>query len=226
MPYKMLIAGCLAALVGLSGCTNFNQLYHFQSSAGDGGVNYFRVRVTGDAQTAKARYVAGFYDERAVDLYFNELKSSGNDIRPIFPEGLKAPGEDAVIKPLSPDKDRGTFVMIFSTNPKAVADTIGSFADSQVVADSLTNLINKRDVEAARILTATQGVAAAGATAVADELAAILPTTASAAAPGPAASTPLTRTYLRALESISRETGGPPSFADFAAAKAWLGRAK
>lgn len=226
MRYKMPFASCLAALIGLSGCTNFNQLYHFQSSAGDGAVNYFRVRVTGDAQTAKARYVAGFYDERAVDLYFNELKSSGGDIRPIFPEGLKAPGEEGTIKPLSPDKDRGTFVMIFSTNPKAVADTIGSFADSQVVADSITNLINRRDVEAARILTATQSVAATGATAVADELSAVLPTAASAAAPGPAASAPLARTYLRVLEVISRESGGPPTFADFAAAKTWLGRSK
>lgn len=148
------LASSFVGAILASGCTSFQQTYHFQSSAGDGTVNFFRVRVEGDAQTAKTRYLAGFYDERAVDLFFNELKSTGDDLRPIFVTGQKAPGEDAALKPLTPDKGKGTFVMIFSTNPKAVADTIGAFAESQVVSDALTNLVNRRDVQAARVLTA------------------------------------------------------------------------
>lgn len=133
----------------LAGCTTFSQTYHFQSAPAANGVpNFFRVKVEGDAQLARARFLAGVYDERAVDLYFNELKASDKDIRKLFEDNQKAPGESTVIKPLSPSRTRGTFVMIFSTNPKAVADTIGNFAESQVVADALTHLINQREVEA------------------------------------------------------------------------------
>lgn len=210
--------------LALGGCTSFSQVYHFQSAAAANGVpNFFRVKVEGDAQTAKARFLAGFYDERAVDLYFNELKPSDQYIRKLFENDQKAPGEDTVTKPLTPDKSRGTFVMIFSTNPKAVTDAIGNFAESQVVADSITNLVNRRELDAARVLTASAPTAAKSADAVADELAALLP--ADSTAP-PGSETALKRSYLRALEAIARYTGGPQSLADFPAAKAWLGRAK
>ena len=215
----------LLTALGLSGCTSFSQVYHFQSSASNGPTNFFRVKVNGDAQTAKARYLAGFYDERAVDLYFNELKSPQGEeaqLRKLFVDGQKAPGEDAVIKPLTPDKAHGTFVMIFSTNPKAIADTIGAFAQSQIVADAVTNLVNKREVEMSRLLTATKGSSDEAATSVADELKVVLP----AQGDTPPASAILLRSYLRALELIARETGGPPALADFGAARAWLGRSK
>lgn len=212
-----------AAALWLSGCAGFSQVYHFQSApASDGVPNFFRVKVDGDAQTARARFVAGFYDERAVDLYFNEVKSSTADIRKIFEDGQKEPGDsNAVIKPLTPDAARGSFVMIFSTNPKAVADTIGSFADSQLVAEALTNLLNKKEVEAARILTANRGVNDAVTTALAEELAALVPA-APAGNAAPPSKEELTRTYLRALEAISRHAGGPATFSDLPAAKAWL----
>lgn len=211
-------------LYALCGCTSFSQTYHFQSgSSGGGQPNFFRVKVEGNAQTAKARFLAGFYDERAVDLYFNEIKSTTNgDLRKLFENNHKAPGEDTTIKPLTPEQGRGTFVMFFSTDPKAVADTIGNFAESQVVADALTNILNKREVEAARMLTAGRSVGDLSATAIADELAALLPSD-TGTPPTPAV---LERGYRRALEAISSQTGGPQSFADLAAAKAWLGRAK
>lgn len=216
-------AGVLVSLVQLAGCAGFSQVYHFQSAPGADGVpNFFRVKVDGDAQTARARFLAGFYDERAVDLYFNEVKSGNGDIRKVFEDNQKEPGDtNSVIKPLTPDGARGSFVMIYSTNPKAVADTIGSFAESQVVAEALTNLLNKKEVEAARLLTANRGVHDAASTALADELASLVP---AAPADGviPPSKDALTRTYLRALEVISRNTGGPASFADLAAAKAWL----
>jgi hypothetical protein len=211
----------LMSILVSAGCTSFSQTYHFQSEPAANGVpNFFRVRVEGDAQTVRARFLAGFYDERAVDLFFNELKSSDKDIRKLFEDNQKAPGEDTVIKPLTPDRSRGTFVMIFSTNPKAVADTIGNFAESQVVADSITNLVNKRDIEAARQLTAGAATAAKTADAVFDELAALLPANSDTPPPADA----LKRSCLRALEAMARQTGGPQSLASFDAAKAWLGR--
>lgn len=213
----------VVAVAALAGCVGFSQVYHFQSApSADGVPNFFRVKVTGDAETARARFLAGFYDERAVDLYFNEVKSGNGDIRKIFEDNQKEPGDaNSVVKPLTPDGARGSFVMIYSTNPKAVADTIGSFAESQLVAEALTNLLNKKEVEAARALTATRSVNDATATSLAEELAALVP-----AAPADGAAVPsqasLTRTYLRTLEVISRNSGGPASFVDLAAAKAWL----
>lgn len=205
----------------LAACTSFKQVYHFQSGgSGQDLPNYFRVTVKGNAQTAKARFLAGVYDERAVDLYFNEIKATTSDVRTLFPNDLKAPGEDSVLKPLSPDLGKGTFVMIFSTNPKAVADTIGNFAESQVVADAFTTILNKKEVEAARVLTATRTVGDAAVNAAAEELKAILPADAAVAPDGAV----LERSYRRALEAISRQTGGPQSFADLASARAWLGR--
>jgi hypothetical protein len=214
----------LALSTGLVGCTSFSQVYHFQSqpSAPGSAPNYFRVRVTGDAQTAKTRYVAGFYDERAVDLYFNETRSGNGEIRPIFVDSQKLPGEQGNVKPLTPDNAKGTFVMIFSTNPKAVADTIGAFAESQAVTEAFTNIVNRRDVEAARLVSAGQPSADLAAAAVNTELASLIPV----ASDTPAATAPLKRTYLRTLEAIARQTGGPSSFADFAAARAWLAVAK
>jgi len=210
-----------AAGLALAACTNFSQVYHFQTAARSGEVpNFFRVKVEGSAQTAKARFLAGFYDERAVDLYFNETKSTTDgELRKLFPDGLKAPGEAAALTPLTPELGRGNFVMIFSTNPKAVADTIGNFADQQLVADAITNLVNRRDVDAARVLTATSGTDDQAANALAEELLALLPADGSSEAPAA-----LERRYRRALEAISRHVGGPQSFADFAAAGAWLGR--
>jgi hypothetical protein len=217
------VAIAIASVSWLAGCTGFSQVYHFQSApAADGVPNFFRVKVEGDAQTARARFLAGFYDERAVDLYFNEVKTGNGDIRKLFENNQKEPGDaNTVIKPLTPDGARGSFVMIFSTNPKAVADTIGSFADSQLVAEALTNLLNKKEIEASRLLTATRGANDAVSTALADELAAIVP-----AAPAdnlaPPSKEVLTRQYLRVLEVVSRHSGGPASFADIAAARAWL----
>lgn len=222
---SLLFASACAAALLLNGCARFSQVYHFQTAGAQ--PNYFRVKVEGDAETARARFLAGFYDERAVDLYFNELKPAQGEeaqLRRIFVENQTAPGEDTAIKPLSPDKAKGVFVMIFSTNPKAVADTIGSFAQSQIVADGITNLLNRREVEAARTMTATRSVGDQSATAVAEELKGMIPAVPADNAPVPPTDE-LQRKYLRTLEAIARVTGGPPALADFKAARAWLGRA-
>jgi len=222
MNSKWKLAVAIAAL-DLGACATFDQTYHFQSTGKSGSTNFFRVTVSGEAQTAKARYLAGFYDERAVDLYFNELKpaqGSEDQIRNVFVDGAKPPGESEALKPLTPDKAHGTFLMIFSTNPKAVADTIGAFADSQVVADALTNLTNRNEIVAARALAADQGVSDQAADAIADELKELIP----AAADTPPAAAALNTTYFRALEAIIRALGTSLSISSYDDARQWLGR--
>jgi hypothetical protein len=150
---KRLLYLLIVTLVGVAGCaTNFNENHYFQSLKFDAvtgdaiPTNYYRLNVSGYAAFSAARYVSGYYDERAVDLFFNEIKlkpTDPNETRTIFSENLKDPGSNEVIKPLSPNEQNGAFVMVLSTNASAVTNAIGQFAQNQVVADAVTNLTNQ-----------------------------------------------------------------------------------
>jgi len=115
------------------GCANIREDHYFKSYSKNAGVatNYFRLTVKANADLSSARYIAGYYDERAVDLFFNEIKSAAgtNQTNPskLFMDNQESPGSDEVLKPLDPQQ-QGAFVMIFSTNAEAVANTIGNFA--------------------------------------------------------------------------------------------------
>ncbi|HTU61038.1 MAG TPA: hypothetical protein VMF89_21440, partial [Polyangiales bacterium] len=128
------IAGLCAALLG--GCSAMVREEHYfatyaKSDSPHEPRNFFRLEITGASTFSNARYIAGFYDPRAVDLFFNELKPQSSD-RTLFSANLQLPGESTVLTPLSPG-DRGTYVMVLSTNADAIADAIGSFSESQVV---------------------------------------------------------------------------------------------
>jgi len=53
-------------------------------------INIFRVTVHGNAEMANVRYISGFYDQRAVDLFFNETRSGA------LPSDLQSVGIDGV----------------------------------------------------------------------------------------------------------------------------------
>src|SRR5438132_3275792 len=68
----------LVLAVFVSGCvTTFHEDHYFQSASSRSGhaTNYFRLQVDGWAAFSSARYISGYYDERAVDLFFNEIKT-------------------------------------------------------------------------------------------------------------------------------------------------------
>src|SRR5690348_16710028 len=69
---------CAAALLLLSGCASVVDRHHFATVDAQTGeiINIFRVTVRGDAQLANARYISGYYDQRAVDLFFNQVRST------------------------------------------------------------------------------------------------------------------------------------------------------
>jgi len=224
-------AALAALLVGtagaslLSGCaTGFKEDHYFQSVSPKTGevTNYYRLRVRGRASGTSARYVSGYYDERAVDLFFNEVKvgqtpEDADGTRTIFSADLKDPGTQDTIKPLSPDDAHGAFVMILSTNASSVARAIGQFAENQVVADAVTNLANREQI--LRDTSASRGdVALANATS--DELArlvALLP------ADGAGSAADTEKSLLRLLNSVARGLGGKfVTFDSFDDAAAWF----
>jgi hypothetical protein len=215
----------LAILV--AGCgTTFQERHFFQSTSGtsDRATNYFRLTVKGDAKFSSARYIAGFYDERAVDLYFNELKSgqSSGNIAPLFPTDQKNPGDNTTIVPLKPDATNGAFVMVFSTNAKAVVDTIGSFAENQVTADALTNLINRGDIRASNEANARLGTDIKRTSATLSELNGLFTQLADQNA-----SLPQTQeAKLRILNAIAAALGNETSFKTSAEAEAWIAVAR
>jgi hypothetical protein len=145
----LLLAGCSASV---------RERHYFATYPGTGTsekpVSYFRVDVKADSKFSNARYVAGFYDERAVDLFFSELTSSSQTL---FRADLKNPGTNDVLRPLEPSTN-GAFVMVMSTNADAITGAIGAFADSEAAGRSIVNLVNADDVRAK-----SQGDASAGA---------------------------------------------------------------
>lgn len=217
---------CVVGLL-LSGCvTAFKENHYYQSinPKSNRVTNYYRLTVSGYAAMSSARYVSGYYDERAVDLYFNEVKVSetsekDTSTQTLFTQEVKDPGTSDVIKPLSPDTQHGAFVMILSTNAASVSRTIGQFAENQVVADAITNLANR---DALLRATSTSVVRAANANATADELSKLmsrLPST-EGTGPGPKETE---AALLRVTNSLATALAGyPMAFATLDEAATWF----
>lgn len=202
----------------LASCAQFDETHYFKTVNLETGepVNYFKLRVEGRAGFSTARYVAGFYDERAVDLFFNELKGSQSTTSAqLFVDNQKSPGTNTVLAPLDPTQ-RGAFVMILSTNATSVANTIGAFADNNVVADAVTNLINRNQVQNQARSDASLAVTQRRGAAISSELTTLfnaVPNTGSKAARG---------AYLDILNAISRALNAPQAFKTIEEAEQWL----
>jgi hypothetical protein len=217
----------LGLAVALAGCaTTFEETHYFQSldPTTKTPTNYYRLKVTGYGAMTSARYVSGYYDERAVDLFFNEVKvsetaSDATGVRKLFEEGQKPPGSssDDTFKPLSPSAENGAFVMILSTNASSVTQAIGQFGENQVIADAITNLANR---DAIYSDVAINTVTMSRANAVADELKILMDKLPSDTAPDKDAAR---RSLLRVLNTIASGYGyGPTAFQSFDEAEAWF----
>lgn len=104
-------------------------------------IQFYRISVDGEAAFTNARYLTGYFDERAVALFFNEIQ--GTKEAKLFDNPTQSGVLDTNITALNPNANDGVFLLILSTNADAIAGTIGSFAESQVVADSLTRVLNR-----------------------------------------------------------------------------------
>jgi hypothetical protein len=210
------VIGVLALL--LAGCSTFNEKHYFHSVDTVSGrpVNYFRVTIKGSSTFTRSRYISGYYDERAVDLFFNEIKpTSDGDVKKIFLADQTAPGTTEKVVPLAPEN--GTFLMIFSTNAKSVTDTLGQFAESQVVADAVTNLLNRGQIRAARESAAKETTKTGEGKAFAALVEKII-----TELPNDAAADVAKDQTLRALRQIAAALGSDGQFKDLDEAQAWF----
>jgi hypothetical protein len=247
----------LAPVVGalsLIACTTFQEVHYFKTTAADGSpANYFRLTITGTAGFSSAKYVSGYYDETAVDLLFNELKSDTSDVtqkasptqknaaagqestipnaknsakQDNEPQSAPAtapakPSTQGQLTPLDPSK-QGSFVMIFSTNADAVADTIGNFAEGNATAQAIGNLVKRSQTLASQQAAKKQTTLNSDAAATSAELSALLdkvPTN------SPEARETI-QAYLRVLSAISRALGAGQDFQSLEQASTWFSGAR
>ncbi len=219
----------LLLTVGFVGCsTSFKEDHYFQALSPKTGdvTNYYRLRVDGYAYFSSARYVSGYYDERAVDMFFNEVKiaptpSGSTGSQKLFMDNQNNPGVSDKIIPLSPSDQHGAFVMILSNNASSVTNTIGQFAESQVVAEAVTNLTNR---DLLRSNTTGQKEEIDKANATKQEIESLVDLVPDGATP-PADET--SRAYLRILNAIAAAIdSGSPTIANFDEAQDWLSKQK
>jgi hypothetical protein len=209
----LLLCGCAATVRE----NHFFAAYRTTGASQREPVQFYRVSVDGNSYFSSTRYLTGYFDERAVSLFFNEIKGTApGGSRPLFcAESVQA---ETKIAPLAPTSANGAFVLIMSNNVDAVANTIGSFAESQVVADALTLALNRNRVIDQSRSDALLTVDKVRATALVDRLRA--QTGAATSAPrGDAAAT----SYLRALVVLAEGLGrsGKP-FDNLTEARGWF----
>jgi len=179
---SILLAGLL-----LCGCASVDEKHYMGAFTPptldnpSGLVNIFRLNIHGDAGFSNVRYIAGTYDERAVDFFLNEVKS--DDYAPseklkfgkrllnlscptvdgeiLSDEACKKAYDAALtVSPLAsgPESNFDSFVIIFSTNADAIAETIGAISENTIAVQSVNYLLNKDTLEEAALVSNLKGI--------------------------------------------------------------------
>ncbi len=225
----------------LSGCANIGETHHFATYDKTNGeiVNVFRLRVSGDSNLANSKYLAGYYDEKAVDLFFNEIAGDSYVANTVIGSGTNPAATGSLangrkffqecdpaaptsgcdkygIKALGGDPTESvdkSFVLLLSTDASAIAETIGAIAEDTTNKQSLYRIANKDKLQQRAQLAATQSVRTSKTNAVKAELSAIM-----------AGSNKTKADYLVALSAIARalNENAPPRFDDWDAAQLWF----
>lgn len=218
------LRGALVTLaLTLCGCAatvrenHFFAAYRANSGVNREPVQFYRVSVDGNSYFSNTRYLTGYFDERAVSLFFNEIKgTNATNNRRLFSDEMVA--AETKLAPLAPTAANGAFVLIMSNNVDAVANTIGSFAESQVVADALTQVLNRERVVDKSRSDALLAVDKTKATAMVAQL-----TSQTTAATGAARGDAAAVSYLQALTTLARNLGYTgPQFASLDRAREWF----
>ena len=114
--------------------------------------DFYRIKVHASAHFSTAHYTAGIYDEKAVDLMFNELRTSDpgklntRSLRSLSSAedsclGLEESGVEARTEGICISD--GIFVFILSTDARAISDTIATFSQIEALAAAIYSLANK-----------------------------------------------------------------------------------
>lgn len=225
----------------LSACAQIGETHLFATYDKTNGdiVNVFRLTVSGSSDFSNSKYLAGYYDEKAVDLFFNEISGDAylaNTVegingasaatgslangRKFFedcnPEAPTSGCDKFGIKSLGGDPAKTVnkaFVLLLSTDASAIAETIGAIAEDTTNKQTLYRMANKDKLQERAQLAATQSARLSKVSAVKAELNAIM-----------SASDKTEADYLIALSAIARalSNSAPSRFENWATAKTWF----
>ncbi len=135
----------LMAYVSMVGCT-FCETHYLRSTVANGDpVNYYKLDVSGFTLFSSSRYLAGYFDESAVNTYFNEYtQPAGAHFDGTTPASgdASAPNQSKVSS-IDPNLTGKSLVLILSTNSDAMAEGIGTIAKSDEIGAILNGMVTK-----------------------------------------------------------------------------------
>jgi len=151
----------------LAGCTSYSEQYYVGVTSGKFGeqmepAQFYRFDLRGSACFTRSEFQSGWYDRDAVDVLFSEVvtetskrnnATGGAVAATVAVKPLPAPAATtSTYVVFGPEGERRygenkRFVIISASNPKAIADEIQSFADSQDLSVMMTDLIQREERE-------------------------------------------------------------------------------
>jgi hypothetical protein len=125
--------------------SSFSERHFFKSEDAYGNpVNYYKLSVSGKNFLSSTRYLSGYFDEKAVDAYFNQFSQPDKGL---FDGTIKTGGGN--VKPLEDALNGRKLVLLLSSNSDAIAQQIGQFANNHAVMSDLTRLIYRDHIKEA-----------------------------------------------------------------------------
>jgi|GEM_PF-1498318 hypothetical protein len=147
-PYKPKLIAALACVL-LAACQTGHEVHYFKS-----GNNYYRLRIDEKSFASKARYMSGFYDDKAVDRYFGEM-SQPVEKDTTYASSVRFYTTDP--KDHTPDQLRidsnKKLVLILSTNSNAISEQIGAFAENDRILGSIMRLSQREKIQENTVAT-------------------------------------------------------------------------
>jgi hypothetical protein len=146
---RLLVPVLAAALLGCG--AHVRETHYFRSSEPSPAAqrNYFRVEIHARVIGTKVRYLAGYFDDAAVDQYFAEFTQPESLEGTLVPDGDdEAPS--AEITPVDPKLIGSDLVLLLSNNVDEVAAQIGAIGKGQQTQAALANIVNRDQIDAAQ----------------------------------------------------------------------------
>jgi hypothetical protein len=137
-------------LIGLllTSCSNIREVHYFKDKITEKSdaptktiANYYKVEIRGYSFLSSSRYLSGYFDQSAINLYFNEFTQ---------PEDGKLFGNNP--QGGLTNETGNELVLILSTNAKAISDQIGNISKNQVILNSAASLIQEDKIKEAQKL--------------------------------------------------------------------------
>lgn len=133
-------------LVFMSGCmSSFSENHFFKSEDAYGNpLNYYKLSVSGKNFLSTTRYLSGYFDEDAVNAYFDQFSQPEKGL---FNGSIKTGGDN--VKPLADGLKERKLVLLLSSNSDSIAQQIGQFANNEAIMTDLTRIIHMDHIKEA-----------------------------------------------------------------------------